>query len=77
MLTLRSTAKTDRLIEWQVGMPTEDLKSAANRNTIDWIQADGNERDYIHEKFGIYIRHARADVLRWFGEEARFLAWNL
>lgn len=77
MLILRSTAKTDRLVEWYINQDVEVLNSAADRNVIDFIEANGAELDFIRKYFGVYVRNCNKDTIRWYGDDARFIARNI
>ena len=62
-------------IKWNVG--TETPTSYADE--VYELQADGDELDYISDKFGLIAapRPKGQQVVRYYGDQARFILGNL
>jgi hypothetical protein len=59
--------------EWHIGEPGP-MKST---DIITSIQADGDELSLIIREFQSIPVRFRKPVVRWFGENAKFIAFNL
>lgn len=61
---------------WHVGSgPVRDIVHPDN---VISIQADGDELDLICERFGVAaIRPRGSNVVRWYGDTAKFIVGNL
>ena len=76
--------KRNAHLSWHVGekKPNELLDAssvvASTVEDVVMIQADGDELDYIIDKFGIAaMRPKGSNVVKWYGDIARFIIGNL
>lgn len=61
-------------IRWHVGTETP----TAYADEVRELQADGDELDYISDKFGIAALVPKGQkVVRYYGDQARFILGNL
>jgi hypothetical protein len=75
-MALYITCKDNREVQWHVGSTT--LRSAHEwPSPVTDVQADGDELDYIINNFPNlpYPKHKR--VVRWDGDLAKLIAYNL
>lgn len=72
-------------LSWHVGekLKPNDILDASSviASTIEdvvMVQADGDELDYIIDKFGIAaMRPKNSNVVKWYGDIAKFIVGNL
>lgn len=76
--------KDNAHISWHIGEkpPKEILESSSIFTiTVDdvvMIQADNDELDYIIDKFGVAaMRPKNSNVVKWYGDIAKFIVGNL
>ena len=73
-LYVQSSGFSER--QWHIGGGL--LRNAVVVEHVQSIQADGDELDYISDKFGIAALVPRGErVVRYYGDQARFIVGNL